>query len=312
MFPLAGSIGWLVAARFVDRVGKGIRGAPRDALVADLSPPALRGASFGLRQSLDTVGAFTGPLLAILFLWLSGSRFRLVLWLAVPPAFLALALIVVAVPESRRPADAPPPRMPLRRRDAARLGGGYWAIVAVATLFTLARFSEAFLILRAQGLGVSMVLVPAVLVVMNIAYAASAFPVGILVDRVERMAVLATGLLLLVAADLVLALASGWVALGLGAALWGLHMGFSQGLFATLIADVAPADSRGTAFGVYNLVTGLALLAASMIAGALWDALGAAATFLAGALFAALTLAALVALRGHLPRRAVSAEPGAP
>ena len=282
VFPLAGSIGWLVTARFIDRVGKGIRGAPRDALVAELSPPGLRGAAFGLRQSLDTVGAFTGPLLAILFLWLSGSRFRLVLWLAVPPAFLSLALIVAAVPEVPRPAGAARLQVPLHRRALARLGGTYWVVVAIATLFTLARFSEAFLILRAQGLGVSMVLVPAVLVVMNIAYAASAFPVGVLVDRIDRFALLATGLMVLIAADVVLASASGVAALGLGAALWGLHMGFSQGLFATLVADAAPADIRGTAFGVYNLVTGLALLAASTIAGALWQALGAPATFLAG------------------------------
>ena len=304
VFPLAATIGWLVAARFVDRVGKGIRGAPRDALVAELSPPELRGASFGLRQSLDTVGAFTGPLLAILFLWLFHARFRPVLWLAVLPAFLSLALIIAAVPEARRPVNAATARMPLRRRELARLDRTYWAAIAIATLFTLARFSEAFLILRARGIDLPVVLVPAVLVIMNIAYAASAFPVGILVDRIDRVALLGIGLLLLIAADTVLAFASGPAALAAGATLWGLHMGFSQGLFATIVADAAPADIRGTAFGVYNLVTGLALLAASVIAGALWDSAGARATFLVGAVFAALTLAALVKLRTRLTRRA--------
>lgn len=302
VFPLAGGIGWLVAARFVDRFGKGIRGAPRDALVAELSPPGLRGASFGLRQSLDTVGAFTGPLLAILFLWLWGARFRLVLWLAVLPAFVSLALIVFAVPEPRRGARRVP-RAPLDRRAVARLGGTYWAVVGVATLFTLARFSEAFLILRAQGLGIPVAFVPAVLVVMNVAYAASAFPVGILVDRIDRVALLAIGLLLLAAADGVLAFAPGLAALGLGAVLWGLHMGVSQGLFSTLVAECAPPDIRGTAFGLYNLATGLALLAASVVAGALWEAAGPRATFLAGALFAGATLAALVPLRARLPGR---------
>ncbi len=297
VFPLAGSLGWLVAARFVDRVGKGIRGAPRDALVADLAPPALRGASFGLRQSLDTVGAFAGPLLAIGLMALTGDQFKAVFWVAVVPAVLSVVVMVVAVREPARPPVAGRVRMPLRRAELARLEPAYWRVVAVATLFTLARFSEAFLVLRAQSVGLPPALVPAVMVVMSLAYALSAYPVGIVSDRMDRTVILRAGLLLLVAADLVLAFAGGIVALGVGVALWGLHMGFTQGLLATLVADTAPAELRGTAFGLFNLVTGLALLFASLLAGALWDIAGPQGTFLAGAGFAALTVLGLTAIR---------------
>ena len=303
IFPLAPSIGWLIAARFIDRVGKGIRGAPRDALVADISPAHLRGASFGLRQSLDTIGAFLGPLLAIGLMWLTADSFSTVFWIAVIPAFLSLGLILVAVKEPGRPTELRRVRMPLHRRELDRLGATYWWVVAVAAVFTLARFSEAFLVLRAQSIGLPLMLVPAVLVVMNIAYSASAFPVGILSDRVDRITLLVLGLLLLLAADIVLAFAPGTVWLGVGVALWGLHMGFTQGLLATLIADAAPPELRGTAFGLFNLVTGLALLAASLVAGALWETAGPQGTFLAGAGFTALTLLGLLPVRRRLGGR---------
>lgn len=300
VFPLAPSVGWLIMARFVDRVGKGIRGAPRDALVADLSPPALRGASFGLRQSLDTVGAFLGPLLAIGLMVLFANDFAAVFWVAVVPAFLALALIILAVREPPRKGDLRQVRNPLARDELARLGGAYWAVVALAALFTLARFSEAFLILRAEGAGLQLYLVPLVLVVMNIAYAGSAYPAGALSDRMDPVAILGVGLALLIAADLLLALAPGLMAIGAGVVLWGLHMGFTQGLLGALVADAAPAELRGTAFGMFNLVTGLALLAASVIAGALWQAAGPHWTFLAGALFAGLTMFGLLPVRRRI------------
>jgi len=299
-FPLASSVGWLFAARFIDRVGKGIRGAPRDALVADIAPLHLRGACFGLRQSLDTVGAFLGPLLAIGLMWLTADHFRAVFWVAVIPALLSVALIVVGVSEPDRPRDQRSVRMPLHRDELRRLSRGYWWVVALATVFTLARFSEAFLILRAQSVGLSLTLVPLVLVIMSLVYSLSAFPVGILSDRVDRVKVLVVGLALLVLADLILAYSSGIVGIGIGVAFWGLHMGFTQGLLATLIAEAAPVDLRGTAFGMFNLITGVALLAASVIAGALWDATGPQGTFLAGAGFAALALAGLPLLRGRL------------
>lgn len=302
VFPLAATVDWLVAARFVDRLGKGIRGAPRDALVADLSPRELRGASFGLRQSLDTVGAFTGPLLAIVFMWLLADNFRAVFWIAVLPAFLSFALIVFVVREPPHSRDAGKPKPSLRAGELARLGPIYWVIVGVGTLFTLARFSEAFLVLRAQSIGMSLMFVPAVMVVMNIAYALSAYPVGALSDRTGRVGMLTAGLVVLIAADGILARTQGVAGLGIGVLLWGLHMGFTQGVFSALIADAAPDNLRGTAFGMFNLVSGIALLVASVIAGELWDRFGPQGTFAAGALFAVLTLVSLLLVRGWLKR----------
>jgi MFS family permease len=228
VFPLASSVSWLVAARFIDRVGKGMRGAPRDALVADISPPHLRGASFGLRQSLDTVGAFLGPLAAIGLMWLFADDFASVFWVAVIPAFLALALILFAVHEPDRPEGLRKVKMPLSRVELARLGIAYWWIVIVAAVFTLARFSEAFLILRTQSAGLQLMMVPAVLVVMNIAYALSAYPAGALSDRVDRITILVVGLLFLIAADLMLAFVPSLSGIGIGVVLWGLHMGLTR------------------------------------------------------------------------------------
>jgi len=300
VFPLASSIGWLMAARFVDRIGKGIRGSPRDALVADITPPELRGASFGLRQSLDTVGAFLGPLAAIALMFLASDNFTLVFWIAMVPAFLSFAVIVFAVRDPERPAGMPSVKSPLRPRELRRLGNVYWLIVIVATVFTLARFSEAFLLLRAQSVGLSLALVPAIMVVMNIVYAFSAWPAGALSDRLGRFGVLAAGFALLLLADLVLALGGSISAVLLGAALWGLHMGLTQGLLAAMVADTAPAELRGTAFGMFYLITGLAMLAASVIAGGLWDLVGPQGTFFAGAIFTAAALAALPLLRRRL------------
>ncbi len=312
IFPLAPSIGWLVAARFIDRVGKGIRGAPRDALVADIAPPELRGAAFGLRQSLDTAGAFIGPLLAIGLMWLFADDFASVFWVAVIPAFAALALILFLVHEPARPAGLRKVRNPLSRRELGGLGAVYWWVVAVAAIFTLARFSEAFLILRAEGMGLSLMFVPLVLVVLNIAYAMSAYPAGAMSDGVNRITLLIVGLMLLIAADLALAFAPGLWGVLAGVALWGLHMGFTQGVLATLVADSAPPELRGTAFGMFNLVTGAALLAASVIAGVLWDAFGAQWTFLAGAVFAALTIGGLIPLHRRLDGEVKEADDGKP
>jgi MFS family permease len=304
IFPLASSVEWLIAARFIDRVGKGIRGAPRDALVADIAPPHLRGASFGLRQSLDTVGAFLGPLIAIGLMWLTADHFQVVFWIAVIPAFLSVGLILVAVKEPERPKEQLRVRMPLHRDELRRLGATYWWVVAVAAIFTLARFSEAFLILRAQSIGLPVALIPIVLVIMSLAYSLSAYPIGVLSDRVNRLTLLALGLVLLLVADLVLAFASDIVWVGIGVVLWGLHMGFTQGLLATLVAETAPAELRGTAFGMFNLMTGVALLVASVVAGALWDMTGPQGTFLAGAAFTVVTLAGLIVIRGRLRERA--------
>lgn len=297
VFPLGSGLEWLVGARFVDRVGKGIRGAPRDALVADVTPPHLRGTAYGLRQTLDTIGAFTGPLLAIGLMWWTADNYQLVFWLAVLPAFAAVAVLVFFVKEPATPVAPRPRQLPLRRSELRRLPQAYWMVVGLGLVFTLARFSEAFLILRAQSAGLPPMWAPSVLVVMGLAYALSAYPAGVLSDRRPRQDVLLAGLVLLVAADLVLAFVPGLLGLGLGVALWGLHMGFSQGLFNAMIADSAPAELRGTAFGIFHLLTGVALLLASVIAGVLWDAIGYQGTFVCGAGFALLAALGLLLQR---------------
>lgn len=295
-FALASTVEAVVLARFVDRIGKGIRGAPRDALVADLVPPEMRGAAFGLRQSLDTIGAVLGPLLAIAAMALFTGDIRLVFWLGVPPAFIAVALLAVGVEEPATAATARPPRTPIRRAELAQLTHAFWMVVGLGAVLTLARFSEAFLVLRAADTGLPTTLVPLVLVVMSLAYTLSAYPAGALSDRMDRTHLLAVGMAVLVAADVVLALSGGIAATLVGVALWGLHMGLTQGLLAAMVADTAPEQLRGTAFGLFNLVGGGALLVASVVAGSLWDAAGPAATFWAGAGFTVAALGGVLAM----------------
>ena len=304
MFPLATSMTWVFLARFIDRIGKGIRGAPRDALVADIAPPAMRGAAYGLRQALDSVGAFLGPLLAVaLMAWLANDVVA-VMWVAVVPAFIAVAILVVAVREPARPRSSAAVRPPLTLADAKRLPLRYWMVVLVGAVFTLARFSEAFLLLRAQDVGLALALVPVVLVVMNVAYALLAYPAGAAADRFSARSLLIFGLGMLIAADIVLAAATSHLTVFAGAALWGIHMGLTQGLLSKLVADNAPSELLGTAFGLFNLVSGGALLLASVIAGLLWSRYGAPATFVAGAAFAALAaLGIAVAAYRARPRR---------
>jgi MFS family permease len=297
LFALAPGIGTVLTARLLDRVGKGVRGAPRDALVADIAPPDMRGAAFGLRQSLDTVGAFVGPLLAVGLMLLWANDFRAVFWVAVVPGLLAVGLLVLGVREPDRPVGQRRSN-PIRRENLRRLGSAYWWVVGLGAVFTLARFSEAFLVLRAEQSGVPLALVPLVMVAMNLVYAASAYPFGRLSDRMNHRTLLALGLAVLIAADLVLAANAHWTTLLAGVALWGLHMGMTQGLLATMVADTAPADLRGTAFGFFNLVSGAALLLSSAIAGLLWDRLGASFTFYAGAGFSGLALLGLALRRG--------------
>ena len=289
LFAISSGAGLVITARLIDRVGKGIRGAPRDALVADIAPPEVRGAAFGLRQSLDTVGAFTGPLLAVGLMLLWANDFRAVFWVAVIPGLLSVLLLMVGVTEPERHANAPRTN-PINRANMRRLSAAYWWVVGIGAVFTLARFSEAFLVLRAQQLGVGMAWVPLVIVAMNLVYAASAYPFGWLSDRVSHSRLLVAGLLVLILADAVLAVSTDWVSLLIGVALWGVHMGMTQGLLATMVADTAPADLRGTAFGLFNLVSGVAMLVASVVAGWLWETQGASFTFVGGAIFAVMAL----------------------
>jgi len=301
IFPLANTLGWVVAARFIDRIGKGIRGAPRDALVADITPPEQRGAAYGLRQTLDSVGAFVGPLLAVALMLLLANDIRAVLWMAVIPAFIAVGILIIGVHEPEKKPAVNPNGKSLLWHQAKRLSRIYWLIVALNAVFTLARFSEAFLILRAQSVGLAIGFVPAIMIVMNIVYAATAYPAGLLTDKMSSRTLLIAGLAVLIAADIMLAAASTPLAAFTGAAIWGLHMGLTQGLFSKLIADNAPDELRGTAFGIFNLVGGVAVLMASAIAGILWSVIGPPATFLTGAAFTLMTLIGLMIYGRYTP-----------
>ena len=292
LFAMASSLELVVTARLLDRVGKGLRGAPRDALVVDITPPQLRGAAFGLRQALDTVGAFLGPLLAVALMLLWANDFRAVFWVAVVPGVLAVVLLQFGV---REPAQGQIHKRnnPVRLDNLARLEPAYWWVVGIGAVFTLARFSEAFLVLRAQQGGIPVAFVPLVMVVMNVVYACTAYPFGKLADRAGHRMLLILGLLVLIAADVELARASDWTGILAGVGLWGLHMGMTQGLLAAMVADHAPVDLRGTAYGFFNLAGGIAMLVASVLAGVLWDQLGPSFTFYAGAVFCTVTIAGI-------------------
>ena len=293
LFALATSSGWIITARLLDRVGKGIRGAPRDALVADIAPPEVRGAAFGLRQSLDTVGAFLGPTLAVAFMLLWNDNFRAVFWVATVPAFMCVALLVWGVKEPDRPITTKRSN-PISRANLARLSPAYWWVVGVGAVFTLARFSEAFLVLRASEGGLALAWTPLVLIGMNIVYSSCAYPFGKLADKVRHTWLLGWGLLLLIGADSLLAYSNSGLVFWAGVALWGLHMAMTQGLLAAMVADTAPTDLRGTGYGFFNLLSGVAMLIASGLAGWLWQGWGASFTFMAGIGFAALALLLLM------------------
>ena len=300
-FALASSAGVVFSARIVDRIGKGIRGAPRDALIADLTPGDSRGAAYGLRQALDSTGALLGPLLAMGLMLLWSNDFRAVFWVAVVPAFLSVAFLIIGVHDPGRKTEGKRSN-PIQWANLKRMGGFYWWVVAIGAIFTLARFSEAFLLLRAQEGGMALALIPLVMVAMNVVYSLSAYPLGKLADTVSRVKLLAAGLVVLIAADVVLALGNHWSVIIAGVLLWGLHLGMTQGLLAAMVADASPEDLRGTGFGFFNLASGLALLLASPLAGFLWDRFGAAFTFFAGAAFCALALLAIL-LKNFQPEK---------
>lgn len=283
LFPLASTPAVVVTARLLDRVGKGIRGAPRDALVADVAPPEIRGACFGLRQSMDTVGAFLGPMLAIALMFWFADHIRIVLWFAVVPAFIAIGLIVVGVREPEHADSVRRFRNPLHWRALREFPASYWYVVAIGATFTLARFSEAFLVLRAQHTGLDIAWIPGVMVVMALAYSVSAWPVGVLSDRLDRRILLGIGMVLLMVADLILGMGRSVLTVFIGVAVWGLHMGFTQGILAAMVSETSPATLRGTAFGIFNLIGGLCMLFASAIAGVMWERFGSSATFFTGA-----------------------------
>ncbi|HLA84639.1 MAG TPA: MFS transporter [Thermoguttaceae bacterium] len=303
LFPLATSAAWIFTARFVDRIGKGIRGAPRDALVADCTPPEVRGAAFGLRQSMDTAGALVGPLVALGLMVVLADNIRTVFWIAVVPAFVAVAVLVIGVKEPKRHAEEKARQELPHWRDLHSLGGPFWTVALIGAVFTLARFSEAFLVLRVSNAGLALAWTPLALVVMNLTYTMSAYPVGWVSDRLGRNGLLASGLVVLIVSDVMLALGQQVSVVMLGIALWGLHMGLTQGVLAAMVADTAPAALRGSAFGVFNFVGGIAALVASLLAGVFWTWQGPELTFVAGAVFSALALAGLMWWRVRLVRQ---------
>jgi MFS family permease len=293
LFAMAHSLDLVLTARLLDRIGKGLRGAPRDALVADLAPPAIRGAAFGLRQALDTVGALVGPLLAVGLMLLWANDFRAVFWVAVVPGLMAVALLSLGIKEPE-PQQRSAGRNPIRWDNLTCLRASYWWVVGIGAVFTLARFSEAFLVLRGQHGGIPLALIPLVMVAMNLVYSLSAYPFGKLADRMSHTKLLTAGLLVLIAADVLLAVGDHSSVVVVGTGFWGLHLGMTQGLLATMVADTAPADLRGTAYGFFNLASGLAMLMASVLAGFLWDQLGPATTFYAGAVFCGIAVMGLL------------------
>lgn len=301
-FALAGAPLMVFAARFADRIGKGLRGAPRDALVADVTPESIRGRAYGVRQALDTAGAFIGPLLAIGLMALFADDMRMVFWFAVIPAGLAVLCVLIGVEDRAAGPEEKRSRPPIRLTDLRRLTGAFWGVVAIGVVFTLARFSEAFLVLKANGEGLPLALAPLVLVAMNVVYSLGAYPAGAWSDRTSPTTLLLWGLAALVLADLALALSPGVFGAFIGIALWGVHLAMTQGLLAKLVAQSAPADLRGSAFGLFNLASGAAMLAASAIAGLLWEVIGPAATFLGGAGFAILAAVLVILLAGRQRR----------
>ncbi|MFW0765865.1 MFS transporter [Trabulsiella odontotermitis] len=289
LFAIASTSGMILSARLIDRVGKGIRGAPRDALVADVTPPEIRGAAYGLRQSMDTIGAFMGPLLAVALMLLWNNDFRTIFWVAVIPGVLAVALLFFGLKEPATPVTHKRSN-PIKGENLRRLGKNCWWVIGLGAVFTLARFSEAFLVLRAQQSGIPLALIPLVMVAMNLLYFFSAYPFGKLSDAMSHTRLLQLGLIVLIAADIVLAISTHWIGIIFGVALWGVHMGMSQGLLAAMIAKTAPQDLRGTAFGIFSMVSGVGLLLASVCAGVIWELWGAEYTFCAGAIICLLTL----------------------
>ncbi|MGZ5223912.1 MAG: MFS transporter [Burkholderiales bacterium] len=292
LFPLAGDAATVLVARFIDRTGKGIRDAPRDALLADQLPSNARGSGFGLRLTLFTIGSVVGPLAATSVMVGSGGDFRLVFWLAVIPAFLSVAVLILAVKEPANARDIAKQRFSLR--DLGRLPALFWWIVAITAMLELARFSQAFLLLKAKEVGVEAALIPIFLMLMGAVYGLTAYPCGILADRVNRRLQLGIGAVILLTGHLVLATADTiWMA-AIGASLWGFQMGVTQGLVAAIVADAAPERLRGTAFGIYYLVDGVVSLLASSGAGVLWMTGGSGLTFSVGAALAAAVLLMLV------------------
>ncbi len=301
LFALANSPLWVLVARFGDRLGKGIRVAPRNALVADVTPIEQRGAAYGLRQTLDTIGAFSGPLVATIILLISGQNFRLVFWVALVSGIISVCLLVKGIRETPSSKEK---RSKLIQWDTfQQLGRNYWVLVLAATLFNLGHFSDAFLLLKAQHIGIANAWIPLSMIVMNFSYMLSAYPLGLLSDRMGRKQLLVVAFWLFSLVYLGFA----WVQQpqqiwGLFA-LYGVYLGMSQGILLALVADVTPSELRGTGFGVINLVIGIILLPANLLAGFVWETANPQIPFLLGSFLA--ILASFILLLGVRQRNMI-------
>lgn len=300
IFPLAGTASAVLVARVIDRLGKGIRDAPRDAFLADLTVSEIRGEGFGLRLALAIFGFVVGPLIAIGVMKLSDDNFRLVFWIALIPAYLSIVVLVIAVKELPFNPDEINRRLPTRLGDITTLPTTFWWVIAIASLLALARFSQAFLVLKAYNVGIDAAFVPIVLVVMHLVFSVAAYPFGVLADHLNRRLQLGIGTVILVGADMVLANADNVWLTALGAALWGLQLGVTQGLLGATIADISPDQMRGTAFGIYDVAVGVWTFVASAGAGILWIIGGPFMAFGCSACVA--TAAAIMLLLRPLPR----------
>jgi MFS family permease len=285
LFIIANSPFWVLLARLGDRIGKGVRVAPRDALVADSTDASNRGAAYGLRQSLDTVGAFLGPLVAF-GLMSAAYNFRFIFGVALIPGVLAVACLALGVREPERPYHSLKRPNPFNWKALQSLGGSFWALAIAALLFNLGNSSEAFLLLKAKQVFIPDAQIPLVLVVMNLSYALSAYPAGVLSDQVNRKTLLLIGWGLNALIYLGLAITQDpshvWLLVGS----YGLYLGMTQGVLLAMVADRVPEHLRGTAFGFFNLLVGIALLPASLLAGWLWQTVSPGAAFATGSGFA--------------------------
>lgn len=288
VFALAGCMPVVLAARFFDRIGKGLRGAPRDAIVADVTDESIRGAAYGLRQSLDAAGAFVGPLIATLLLLLWTEDLRSIFWIALIPGAACLLLILIGVEDNVTETKN------TKRIEWNEIGSvmtpAFRQLVILGTLFSLARFSNAFIVLKAADIGIDQAWIPMIIVLMHIAFSLSSYPFGMLADRLNPMRLLALGMVLLALSDLLFAFAANTAVLILGVVLFGMHLGATQGIFSAIVSEVAVSHLRATAFGVFNFFSGIALLVSGLVAGGLWELFGAQYCFAGGVVFAVLTL----------------------
>lgn len=284
LFPLAGSAPVIFAARFLDRMSKASRDAPRDALVADVTAQGQRGAAYGLRVALDSLGSVLGPILAVLLMLFFSGGIRAAMWVAVIPAVLAVIVIAMLVREPEQKQATV--REPFDWGKARELPGRYWLIVTVGAIFTAARFSDSFLVLRARDVGLSATYAPMIIVVLSCIYAAGSYPAGAAADRVSPRTLLLVGLSFLIAADLVIGLGHSILPVFVGGALWGCHLALTQGVFSKIVAEFTPSDLRGTGFAIFDLGRGIAFVIANTVAGYWWKASGPSATFFSAAAFA--------------------------